>query len=248
MIRGVLLAGLVAGLIAGLVVTLAQMVRVTPLILQAETYETAAEGVGSGHGHGQSAQGTADDSAAAAAEHSTDAWAPADGIERTLFTALANIITGIGFALLLVAVFAFRGIPMNYRHGIEWGLAGFAIFSLAPALGLPPELPGIDTADLLARQTWWLGTVIATGGGLGLLILRRQLWMRIAGVVLIAIPHVIGAPHPATSTSAVPAELAAQFAVASLVTAALFWIVLGGLCGHLYARFVEQAALATAER
>jgi cobalt transporter subunit CbtA len=164
-----------------------------------------------------------------------------------LFTTLANVIGGIGFALLLVAVFAFRGTPMDYRRGIEWGLAGFAVFSLAPALGLPPELPGMDTADLLTRQTWWLGTVVATGGGLGLVILQRRLWARLAGIVLITTPHIIGAPHPATLASAVPAELAAQFAIASLVTAALFWIVLGGLCGHFYARYVDHAPLAAAD-
>ena len=224
MLKAVLATGLLAGLIAGLFVTFAQMARVTPLILEAETYEVTAAVTGDGHAH--------------------EAWSPSDGIERTLFTALANVISGIGFALLLVAVFAFRGASMDFRSGINWGLAGFAAFTLAPAMGLPPELPGADTADLLARQTWWLGTVVATGGGLALALLQRQRWVQISGVVLITIPHLIGAPHPSTSMSAVPAELAAQLAVASLFTAALFWVVLGGLCGHFYSRFVERTALA----
>ncbi len=224
MLRAIISTGLLAGLIAGLFVTFAQLVRVTPLILEAETYEVAAAVSGDGHTH--------------------EAWSPVDGIERTLFTALANVIGGIGFALLLVAIFAFRGTSMDFRSGINWGLAGFAAFTLAPALGLPPELPGTDTADLLARQTWWLGTVVATGTGLALALLQRQRWVQISGIVLITIPHLIGAPHPPTSMSTVPAELATQFAVASLFTAALFWIVLGGLCGHFYARFVERTALA----
>jgi cobalt transporter subunit CbtA len=223
MLRAIISTGLLAGLIAGLFVTFAQLVRVTPLILEAETYEVAAAVSGDGHTH--------------------EAWSPADGIERTLFTALANIIGGIGFALLLVAIFAFRGASTDFRSGINWGLAGFAAFTLAPALGLPPELPGTDTADLLARQTWWLGTVVATGTGLALALLQQQRWVQISGVLLITIPHLIGAPHPSTALSIVPAELAAQFAVASLFTAGLFWVVLGGLCGHFYARFVESTAL-----
>ena len=235
MLKTVLATGLLAGLIAGLFVTFAQMARVTPLILEAETYEVTAAVTGVGHEHSASA--------ADSSEHPPEAWSPADGIERTLFTALANVISGIGFALLLVAIFAFRGATMDFRSGINWGLAGFAAFTLAPAMGLPPELPGTDTADLLARQTWWLGTVIATGGGLALALLQRRRWVQVSGVLLITIPHLIGAPHPSTSMSTVPAELAAQFAVASLFTAALFWVVLGGLCGHFYSRFVERATL-----
>lgn len=236
MLKAVLATGLLAGLFAGLFVTFAQMARVTPLILEAETYEVTVAVTGDGREHGASA--------AYSSEHPREAWSPADGIERTLFTALANVISGIGFALLLVAIFAFRGASMDFQSGINWGLAGFAAFTLAPALGLPPELPGMITADLLARQTWWLGTVIATGGGLALAFLQPQRWVQISGVVLITIPHLIGAPHPSTSMSTVPAELAAQFAVASLFTAALFWVVLGGLCGHFYARFVERETLA----
>jgi adenosylcobinamide kinase/adenosylcobinamide-phosphate guanylyltransferase len=47
-----------------------------------------------------------------------------------------------------------------------WGLAGFAVFTLAPGLGLPPELPAMPAADLLARQVWWIGTAAATAIGL----------------------------------------------------------------------------------
>ena len=112
------------------------MARVTQLILEAETYEVTVAVTGDGREHGASA--------ANSSEHPREAWSPADGIERTLFTALANVISGIGFALLLVAIFAFRGALMDFQSGINWGLAGFAAFTLAPALGLPPEHPGND--------------------------------------------------------------------------------------------------------
>src|SRR4051794_20483508 len=62
------------------------------------------------------------------------------GFDRVLFTALFDCLGGIGFALLLAAAFAWRT-PASWKQGLGWGLAGYACFSLAPALGLPPELP-----------------------------------------------------------------------------------------------------------
>jgi predicted cobalt transporter CbtA len=61
------------------------------------------------------------------------------------------------------------------------------------------------------------------------------------GLVLIAAPHAIGAPGGHTHAGAVPAELAAQFAAASLATAAAFWAVLGGLTGFFFRRFAAGA-------
>ena len=71
-----------------------------------------------------------------------------------------NVVSGIGFALLLVAASEFAGGIANWRQGVLWGFAGFAVFTLAPGLGLPPELPAMPAADLFARQTWWVGTVL----------------------------------------------------------------------------------------
>ena len=51
------------------------------------------------------------------------------------------------------------------------------------------------------------------------------------GIVLIALPHLIGAPHPSSPESAVPAVLAAEFAARSVATMAVFWIVLGAAFG-----------------
>ena len=81
-------------------------------------------------------------------EHDEEAWAPADGFERFAYTALANVVTAIGFALMLVAVSELAGGIANWRQGVFWGFAGFAVFTLAPGLGLPPELPAMPAADL----------------------------------------------------------------------------------------------------
>ena len=61
-------------------------------------------------------------------------------------------------------------------------------------------------------------------------------WM-IGGIVAIALPHLIGAPQPERIGGGVPPEIAAHFAAASLVTAAIFWCVTGWLAGTFWDRF-----------
>jgi predicted cobalt transporter CbtA len=78
--------------------------------------------------------------------------------------------------------------------------------------------------------------VAATGAGLGLAAFARAWFWRLASLPLLVLPHLLGAPRPPPGDGAVPAELATQFALASLVTAALFWMLLGTLDGWLYRR------------
>jgi len=219
-LRRTLLAGLLAGLIAGAFATGLQSFRVTPLILAAEVYESAAPA----HEH---------DAGAAA-------WEPAEGLERTGFTLLANIVVGCGFGLLLAGAFAWRetvsGAGVGAGSGLLWGLAGFATFSLAPSLGLPPAPPGSAEADLAARQMWWLLTALATGLGLALAVYARAWVLRAASLPIVAVPHIWGAPVATAGESSVPAGLAMQFALGSILTAAAFWMLLGTVDGWLYRR------------
>ncbi len=122
-----------------------------------------------------------------------------------------------------------------------WGLAGFATFMLAPSAGLPPELPGFPAAELGDRQVWWIASVLLSASGLYLVILRPEVAAKVAGLVLIAAPLAWGAPQPADITSAVPAVLAAEFAVAALATALFSWIVLGLVLGFLNEKFARSA-------
>lgn len=236
-LRRILAAGLIAGFVAGSAVTAVQMLQVTPLILAAELYEGAADHQHS-HDHGAVP--------GAAGEDAAEAWAPVDGIERTALTWLANILTGVGFGLLLAAAMGFAGRPVEWRRGLVWGLAGYGAFAVAPALGLPPELPGMVAADLEARQLWWLLAAGGTAGGLALLVFapgqaaKRPL--QLVGLALILLPHMLGAPHAAGGPSPVPAELAARFVIASLAASALFWAVLGLTVGHFMARVMPGRA------
>lgn len=227
MIARILLVAVVAGALAGVFAHGAQMLKVTPLIHQAEAFE---DGAHAAH-------------AAPAGEAAGDAggWAPAPGLERHGLTLLANVLTGVAFGFLLTAAIAARGRDVGARECVVWGVAGFAVFSLAPAIGLPPELPGSQAADVGARQLWWVGTVAATAAGLAAVAFARPGVLKAAGVALVVLPHAIGAPHPhGLESTALPAELAARFAVVSLATALAFWIVLAVLTGHLYQRWVAQ--------
>jgi cobalt transporter subunit CbtA len=237
MLRKILTVALLSGFFAGLGTAVVQEFTTTPLILHAEEFENADNGAPTkfakaklmparyilvdgkeGHDHGE------------------EAWSPEDGWERTLFTSLSTIVMGIGFAFILTAAFALYGGTVNGRTGVIWGMAGFAVFALAPGLGLSPELPGMLAAELTARQGWWLFAAGGTAVGLGLMTFGGNWTWRLAGILALVAPHAVGAPHPANIGSAVPPELASHFVAASLVTAAVFWAMLGWFAGTFWER------------
>ena len=178
---------------------------------------------------------------AEAATAEEEGWAPADGFERFAFNVVANVVTGIGFALILVAASEFAGGIGNWRQGLFWGFAGFAVFTLAPNLGLPPELPAMPAADLAQRQIWWTATVVATAAGLGLLAFRKSLPLAVIAVGLIVAPHIVGAPQPDSFESPIPDGLHHQFVVAVTLTNLVFWLVLGAVAGLVRGRLTGTA-------
>jgi cobalt transporter subunit CbtA len=205
-----------AGAIAGLVLFVVQYFTVVPLIHSAEAYETAA--------HQADPQATKED----------EGWHPAEGWQRSSLTALTTILTGIGFTAVLFGAMALSGKTIDTQNGALWGLAAFTCFSLAPALGLPPQPPGVAVADLHQRQLWWAGTVIATAFGMWLLSSQKRSWpLRISGVVCLLLPHLIGAPA-ASGLSRVPVDLVRRFTIASLATSGVFWLLVGTLGGLIY--------------
>lgn len=237
----VLSVGLLAGFVAGLLVSGVQHLTVTPLIIAAEQFETAAS-----HAPSQDRLASEDGVARLILVHNAHdhaeggasaAWRPADGFERTFFTSVTTIVTAIGFAFMLLAGLLLADVRIDDRQALSWAAAGFVVTGLAPALGLAPELPGMQAADLLERQTWWLTTAAATAAALWLFFRSDSVWLKAAAVVLIVAPHVVGAPHPhALEPSRVPAELAARFAATSLVTHALLWVLTGWIAGRLWQR------------
>jgi cobalt transporter subunit CbtA len=211
MIARVLAAGLIAGLAVGLAVAALQHVTTTPLILAAEVYEKAQ--------HAHDAAGEV---------------APAfEGLRRTAATSVATIAVATGYALILLACMLLSGDTIGPRRAALWGACAFAATGLATSLGLAPQLPGAAETDLAARQVWWFATAAATGAGL-FALLRFDAWpATLIGAMLIVAPHFF-TPAPAAPESAVPAELAARFAAASLAVQAANWTLAGALAGLVW--------------
>jgi cobalt transporter subunit CbtA len=213
----------VSGILAGLVLFVVQRFTIIPLIETAETYE-AAQHANSG------------------TPHEEEGWQPAEGWQRTSFTAITTILSGVGFAAILFGTLALAGAQVNTGRGALWGLAAFACLGFAPALGLPPRPPGTSVAGLAERQIWWVGTAVATAVGSWLLAGKKRAWpLRITGVFFMLLPHLIGAPT-ATGQSAVPTQLNRRFAITSLATTAMFWLLLGIIGGWMYNRSEVSSA------
>ena len=212
--KRIVTAAVIAGILAGSLLTVIQQIHVVPALLEAEVYEAAADRASSAHAESD--------------QHADEAGG------RTLLSAVSNVSLAIGFALLLGASMHLSGRAPSWRSGLLWGLAGYAVFFVAPTLGLPPEVPGTEAARLIDRQVWWVVTVLCTAVGLSWLVFARPWAIRIAGVVLLAVPHLIGAPNAMIHSSTAPAELVESFIYASVITNLVFWLALGGLLGSCH--------------
>jgi cobalt transporter subunit CbtA len=231
----VILAVLLAGITAGLIMGAIQHLRLTPFIIEAELFEAAGGGAAHAHEHaapeaGEAAGGHSHAGGGHDHDHG-EGWSPADGWQRTLATTLTAVMTGAGFAAILAAVSLISGLPITRQNGMIWGFCGFLAVTLAPAVGLPPELPGMPAGDLVARQVWWVGTIAATAAGIYLIATRAEAWALAIAILLIGLPHIIGAPAAVHGESAVPPGLAASFAANAIAANAVFWLLIGQLLG-----------------
>jgi cobalt transporter subunit CbtA len=254
--RRVVLSALLVGALAGLLLSAVQRWQIIPIIDTAERFEQArmpqrtepAPEAGQAHEH-------------AGHVHPAEAWEPAEGAERIAYTVLSNVLTAAGFALVMLAAMSASlrhvaltkrkaATKLDWRSGLLWGLAGYAIFFVAPALGLPPEIPGAAAAPLEARQLWWVFAVVCTAAGLAGAAFGKSPW-RWAALGLLVVPHLVGAPHLATrpfadyppAAAAELVELARQFVWATAVANALLWLALG-LASAWVARWLLKEAVA----
>ena len=256
MIQRMVTSALFAGFAAGLFAALLHFAFVQKLILLGEEYETGAlvhfQGVSApaedhdhaAHDHGTATPDPATDEAAPAIEadghaYVHDATGEAGEFARNASTSLFFGLGYVGYALILLAGFGLAevyGKVITLREGLLWGIAGYAAFQLAPAMGLEPELPGTMAADLAARQIWWLGTAICTAAGLGLLGYGRGVVSVVGAIALLALPHLIGAPELESYSGVAPPELASTFAARSLGVGLAGWAFLGALAGWFWSR------------
>ena len=247
MIRKLFSSAILAGLVAGLLISAVYQFTTVPLILHAESFEDLKGQKKATLGYPEKSLHPADKYAIIKASiipvHGSEnrspneAWAPQDGLERIFYTTVTAILTGIGFALLLISGMIMRGEKIDTRRGLLGVAGGFIAFDLAPSLGLPPELPGMVASDILARQSWWITAAVASIVGLWGLVFGEKIHYKILAVIIAITPHLFGAPHPEVlSTNGVPPELAAQFVTVSMAVGGLFWALIGGFSGYFYER------------
>ncbi|MZR13585.1 hypothetical protein GQE99_11215 [Maritimibacter sp. DP07] len=223
MLKNLLTGALVAGVASGLVAAALQFAFVIPLILEGELYETGAR-IHFGASSPQSPAGS-----------------PGLGGDwsRHLMTVTFDVVSYTAYALILTGLMALamrQGHGVDARRGAVWGLAGFLAVQLAPAIGLPPELPGTIAGEVGPRQAWWTFAILATAVALWLFAFVPRAWAIGLGVILVLAPHVIGAPHLDTYFGVAAPELAAEFATRSLGFAAMGWVVLGTIAGAMLGR------------
>lgn len=212
-------SALFAGFATGLIAAVLQLVFVQPYLVHAELFETGQLTHFGGTG---------------SAAHIVSE--PFDYVRNGLSMLFTALIYS-GYALVLVALMSLSedfGNKITSRQGLLWGICGFITVQFAPAIGLPPELPGSGAADVVSRQIWWFATVGATGTALWLLAFGQKWRMWIIAIFLLAMPHVIGAPHPETFVGTVPPELVGLFASAALGVGMTAWAILGLLAAHFW--------------
>ncbi|TAJ42095.1 MAG: hypothetical protein EPO58_18355, partial [Chitinophagaceae bacterium] len=151
-------AGLAVALAVGIVQTGVQHLQAVPIILAAEVYEdqkieapaTTTEAAPAGHA-GHEGHAMAEEA---------EAWAPADGFERTAWTFAANVLHAFSMALLVFAVMGvalWRGTTLRALPlALVTAAAGWLVFHFWPSIGLHAEIPGMDAARLGSRQGWWI--------------------------------------------------------------------------------------------
>ena len=228
-VTSALFAGGAAGLAAGIL----QWQFVQPVLLHSELYE---QGLLTHFG------GTLNSTDVA-----LDRLQPMRDALSIIFTMLLNT----GYALTLIALMSIRhqsGDELTPHKGIIWGIAGYVAVHLAPALSLPPEVPGVAAADVELRQIWWVCTVAATSIGLWLIAFSRNITRIIPAIILILLPHLIGAPEADVFTGPAPTEIGALFASRALGIGLASWAVLGYFSARFFISETKRAeAVASAK-
>lgn len=253
-------AALTTAVVVGSLQTGVQRWQAAPLILAAEVYEDQKADVhkaevsppaGSlpAHAHGDGEAATAHDHGDA------EAWAPENGVERTGWTWIANMLHALSMALLVFATmgvwFARRGTssltasaPLRVAGLVA--AAGWLSFHLWPTLGLPAEVPGMDAAPLQARQIWWVLAVGCSAGACAIAAFVRSPRRWLAAAALLVLPFVVGAPQLqgdalagfGPEAHAALERLGHQFILATTLVALSFWLCMGLVGGLAFQRWV----------
>ena len=231
-------------LLLGVVQTGIQQLQAVPIILAAEVYED------------QKAEPLVSQTATHSHEGHEDhaeapAWAPADGLERMGWTFVANSLHAFSMALLVFAVMGaslWRGTTLRALPlALVTAAAGWLVFHLWPAIGLHAEIPGMDAARLGSRQGWWVLAAASAAGACAVAAGMRSPVRWLIAAMLLALPHLVGAPHIAADplagfqgeAQATLRDLGAQFVWATTWVSLSFWGCMGLATGLVFPRWVK---------
>ena len=211
---------LLAGFLAGLCLFVIQRSSTLPLIHTAETYEKDS-----------------------GLESRPDAFAMEP--LRSISTLLGDVLVAVGFGLIVTGIYTVSGSD-GWEFGLLMGLAGFVTFDLAPAVIVPPAVPGMEVASLALRQTAWLVAVASAVIGIILIFYLSGL-ARLSGFLFLVLPGVVfrlfvPIPAPETPLHSL-ALLDRAFVTRTLGVMLVFWLILGTLSGYLFTRAQRKAAL-----
>lgn len=220
--RNLVLSAIAIAIVASSFLNLYQYFFITPIILASEIYEVIEP----------------------TATNTVEVWSPEEGLERSSFSFIANFLVCFGYALLLLTAMATKD-SMKLVQGFIWGIAAYLSVFVAPALGLTPEIPGMEAAHLEGRQIWWLLTVLLTALGLWTIAYQAIIFKGL-GVLMLLIPHLIGAPQPEshgfvnTDPEAINAltTLWHEFILQTSVANGLLWLIIGLLSALFSIKFI----------
>lgn len=246
-------SALAVALLVGSLQTGMQQWQAAPIILAAEVYEdqkveAPAAVEQASHSHR--------DTATVPHVHDVKAWTPADGVERTFWTWVANMLHAFSIALLAFAVMGvslYRGSSLRSMTLALWvAAAGWVTFYFWPSLGLHAEIPGMDTARLGSRQGWWVLAAVSAALACGSVALLRTHMRWAAAAAWLALPYIVGAPHILTDPLAgfsgeaqvALRQLGTQFIWATTWVSLTFWAFIGVVTGLMFQRWLRPLVVA----
>ncbi len=217
--KNLVLSAFAVAMLAAISLSIYQEYFITPIILAAETYEVGTPDI------------------------IPIVWSPDDGAERTSFSLMANVLICFAYALILSSLMALKNVA-SVEKGLFWGGCAYLAVFVAPALGLPPEIPGMEAAQIEHRQAWWIMTVIGTIIGLWLLFFNTKIFKGL-GLILLLIPHILGAPtaeiHGFANSNPEAIKtltiLWEEFILQTSIANALLWLIIGAGTGFLNRKF-----------
>lgn len=239
--RNIVFSAAIVGIIAGTLYGVFQQFQINPIIYAAEAFEATGDVnqiVVEGHDHTNG--------------HDHGAWAPEQGFERILSTLVANILVAMAFSMLLISFMSLHNLksskpPINWKSGILWGIGlMLSVFAAPSLMGVHPEIPGTIAKSLEHRQLWWISSAVTTAAGLLVLYYGKKA-IKLSGLVLIAVPQIVGAPvmeklgfaNSDPAAIAALSKLSSQFIIVTSIGMLIFCVLLGALSGFASTRFVR---------